>query len=207
MGLFRVEAIPPGLNRKRRETRAADELIGLCRGMLADGSVNLAEARFLLDWISRNQDVHDDPVAATLYQRVADAMTDGVLDSQEEADLLAALHGYVGGEAQHPVVASESTWLPLDDPAPPIAFRGNVFVVTGTFLFGARRLVTDEIEKRGGSVADTVRASKTILIIGGTVSRDWLHSSYGRKIMVAADYREKGYQVAIVSETHWVAHL
>lgn len=207
MGLFRVDGLSPRLNQKRRGTRASDELIGLCRGMLADGSVNLAEARFLLDWITRNQDVHDDPVAAALYQRVEEALVDGVLDSQEEADLLAALHGYVGGEAQHPAIASESTWLPLDDPAPPITFAGNIFVVTGTFLFGARRLVVEEIEKRGGSVADTVRANKTVLIVGGTASRDWLHSSYGRKIMAAVDYREKGHQVTIVSEAHWKSHL
>ena len=205
--MFDVDSLPAGLNRHRRQTRTADELIGLCRGLLADGEVNAAEAKFLVDWIARNRDLHDDPMVAALYRRVDDALSDGVLDASEEADLLTALHGYVGGEAQHEVVASQSTWLPLDDPAPTIAFQGTTFVVTGTFVFGARRLVTQAIEGRGGYVADDVRTDTNVLVIGETASRDWAHSSYGRKIMNALEYREKGHPLAIVAEAHWRSFL
>lgn len=201
--MFDVDSLPLHLNRQHRQRRAVDELIGLCRGMLADGEVNASEAKFLADWLSRNQGGLDDPLAAALYRRVDDALSDGVLDPSEEADLLAALHSYIGGEAQHPVVSSQSTWLPLDDPAPPITFAQQVFVVTGTFVFGARRLVRQAIEERGGIVAEDIRAGTNVLVIGETASRDWAHSSYGRKIMKAVEYREKGHPVTIVAEAHW----
>jgi len=201
--MFDVDSLPASFNRGYREERTADELIGLCRGLLADGEVNAAEARFLVDWIARNRDLHDDPLVAALYRRIDDALSDGVLDASEEADLLSALHGYVGGEADDPVVSSQSTWLPLDNPAPTITFPNKLFVVTGTFVFGARRLVVQAIEQRGGTVGANVRKDTDALIVGETASRDWLHSSYGHKIMKAVEYREKGHPIAIVAEAHW----
>jgi hypothetical protein len=192
---------------RRRQTRSADELLGLCRGVLADGAVSAQEARFLLDWVQRNRDLHDDPLVAALYGRIDDAMADGVLDSTEEADLLEALHGFIGGEAEQGGVASESTRLPLDDPPPTLVFAGRSFVVTGTFKFGARRTVTEAIEQRGGSVGETVLVSTYALIVGSLASRDWLHSSYGRKVMKALEYRGKGHQLLIVGEDHWLRHL
>lgn len=209
MGVFRVgggEQVPAGVNRHRRQARTVDELVGLCRGLLADGNVNADEARFLAGWIERNRDVHDDQVVTALYQRVGDALADGVLNASEEADLLAAIHEYVGGEAAVGPVASESSRLPLDDPPPPLVFRDRTFVLTGTFQFGPRRLVTAEIEQRGGWVDDTVRPG-TILIVGAVASRDWLHSSYGRKIMKAMEYRAKGHETVIVGEDHWARFL
>lgn len=201
--MFELDSLPTGLNRNRRQTRTADELIGLCRGLLADGEVNVAEAKFLADWIARNRDAQGDPMVSALYRRIDDALSDGVLEPSEEADLLTALHGYIGGEAQHAVVASQSTWLPLDDPEPPIQFHGTIFVVTGTFVFGARRLVTAATEQRGGTIGADVRTDTNVLVIGETASRDWVHSSYGRKIMKAVEYREKGYPIAIITEAHW----
>ena len=36
---------------RQQRDRAADELIGLCRGVLADGHVSSGEAQFIRDWI------------------------------------------------------------------------------------------------------------------------------------------------------------
>ena len=34
-----------------------DELVGLVRGILADGALVIEEAQFLLDWLERNEPV------------------------------------------------------------------------------------------------------------------------------------------------------
>lgn len=201
MRLFQPDRIPATVNRGRRELRTADELIGLCRGLLADGHVNADEAKFLANWIAKNRDIHDDELVVALFARIDEALIDGVIDPEEESDLLAALHGYIGGEA------SQASWLPLDTPAPSLVFPGCTFVVTGTFAIGPRKLVSAEIESRGGTVSDSVRTTTNVLVIGDTASRDWVHSSYGRKIMAAVDFREEGYPIAIVSEGHWKLHL
>lgn len=69
--------------------RAADELVGLCRGLLSDDVVSSQEATFLRDWIDRNQDYAASFPFNVLYRQLADALADGVLDPDEESDLLA----------------------------------------------------------------------------------------------------------------------
>ena len=63
MGIFNIfsgataerdRAPSPTMTRQRRGDRLVDELIGLCRGVLADGHVCKAEAQFLADWLARN---------------------------------------------------------------------------------------------------------------------------------------------------------
>ncbi len=45
------------------------------------------------------------------------------------------------------------------------------------------------------------------LIIGTFGSRDWVHTSFGRKIEKAVQYRIAGCRLAIVGEDHWAASL
>jgi hypothetical protein len=45
------------------------------------------------------------------------------------------------------------------------------------------------------------------VVIGTFGSRDWVHTSFGRKIEKAVDYRTKGYPLAIITEDHWAAQL
>jgi len=44
-------------------------------------------------------------------------------------------------------------------------------------------------------------------VLGTFGSRDWVHTSFGRKIETAIRYRDKGAPIAIVSEDHWAASL
>ena len=198
-----------GRNRMRLEDRKTSELVGICRGILADGAVCGLEATFLLDWIERTQAVADEYPFTVLYERLADAMVDGVLDSDEELALLTALTGLVGGEAGAQVsgAASLASTLPLCSPAPEMVHSGRNFVVTGTFERGSRTTVTHEIASRGGVVQTNVTLTTHYLVIGSVASRDWVHSSYGRKIQKAMEDRAAGSGIAIVSESHWAAHL
>lgn len=51
----RVDAEPPvNFTLRPQWDRAADELVWLCRGVLADGPVSSPEARFLIDLRERN---------------------------------------------------------------------------------------------------------------------------------------------------------
>jgi hypothetical protein len=55
-GIFkRASAEPPAnFTLGQQRDRAATELVGLCRGVLADGIVSTPEALFIKDWIERN---------------------------------------------------------------------------------------------------------------------------------------------------------
>lgn len=45
------------------------------------------------------------------------------------------------------------------------------------------------------------------LIVGLFGSEDWIHASFGRKIETALKMREKGHQIYIVPEEHWIQNL
>ena len=119
----------------RLNSRQVDELIGLARGLIADGNINQAEVDFLQTWLVNNLAISHQPLIATLYDRVRDILADGVADSDECADLLAALARFTAGEVELGE-ASKATTLPLCDPAPSLTFAGKQYCFTGTFSFG-----------------------------------------------------------------------
>lgn len=208
----RVDAEPPvNFTLRKQRDRAADELVGLCRGVLADGAVSGQEASFLLGWCERNAHLANDYPFNYLYRALHGALTDGVLDPEEEADLLGTLLALVGGEthvqARDQVIASLSTTLPLCRPAPQVEFSGRAFVVTGTFAYGARVNVTKAILDRGGEVKGAITKKVDYLVIGEIGSQAWKHSAWGRKIEQAIGLRDQGAPLRIVSEPHWAAHL
>lgn len=193
----------------RLEDRTIDELVGICRGILFDAEVNSAEAQALHDWLLRNAGNVEEYPYNILLARLTSALRDGVIDESEEADLLFALSSFVGGEANGEFgseSASLSTELPCDSPLPTIDPECT-FVVTGVFEYGPRAAIVEEIERRGGSVKSAVSSRVDYLVVGTIGSRDWMHSSYGRKIEQAISLRKDGVALAIVPERHWVASL
>lgn len=205
----RDRAPAPQMTEARRADRTTQELVGLCRGILADGHVSDHEARFLKDWIERNAQFVGTYPFDVLYRLLADILSDGVIDSDESADLHDTLVQFVGGEAFDNIAqtASLSTALPLNKPQPVIVYPDAAFVVTGTFAFGPRSKVTAEIERRGGRMLAAPTMKTHYLIIGELGSRDWINSNAGRKIEKAIALREAGQRIAIVSESHWANSL
>lgn len=195
----------------RLADRKVDELVGICRGMLADGELNASEATFLQDWLRRSGAYVDQYPFNALYARLSTALLDGVLDHDEESDLLGTLAQFVGGEAFHgrEGVASLSTALPFCSPEPEIRYEPAMtyFCITGTFNFGSRTDVMREIMQRDVYIDDSVLKRTNYLVVGEFASRDWMHSNYGRKIEKAVEFRDAGQRIAIVSEAHWVASL
>jgi len=206
MGIFSQNAPSPLVAEKARRDRSTDELLGLCRGILADGNgnVNLSEAKFLLYWLERHHEFLSVFPFDSLYRRVGDALCDGVLDGDEERDLLECLVQTVGGETSaHGSATSLSTTLPFNDPLPAITYANTTFVVTGTFEFGCRRAVVDAIHERGGLVKPAISKKVQFLVVGEIGSRDWKHSSFGRKIEEAIDLRSSGVALAVLPESYW----
>lgn len=190
----------------RRAERNIDELIGICKGVIADGEVSQSEAEFLLQWMETNQDAAHEWPANVLYERIGLYLADGVLDDIEKEDLLKLIRQITGGETPETVQSMAST-LPLDDPMPGIEFDGKVFCLTGGFTVGSRDNVTKLIEGKGGKCVKAPTLSTDYLVIGIIGSRDWIHSTHGRKIETAVTLRDSGKTpISIVSEEHWIKY-
>lgn len=104
------------------------------------------------------------------------------------------------------VAAHMSTTLPFTAPTPSIQFSQRAFCFTGKFYCGTRNWCENQISLRGGIVS-TVRKGLDYLVIGEIGSRDWIHSTHGRKIERAVSYNDDGCKIAIVSEQHWHSNL
>jgi NAD-dependent DNA ligase len=129
------------------------------------------------------------------------------VDDAEREDLLYFLQKMVGPDhGQHGDV-NVATRLPIDEPAPALVFAGSEFVFTGRFIWGTRDACQQAVEQRGGTSGSNITKRTAFLVLGDLGSRDWVHTSFGRKIQKAVEYRDLGVPLAVVDERHWVAHL
>jgi NAD-dependent DNA ligase len=189
----------------RITSRQIDELVGLARGVAADGAINQAEVEFLQKWLAANMSISDQPMITGLYRRITDILSDGVADAEECADLLSALRGFSGPDFELGEVMPATT-LPLCNPAPTLDFPDRRYCFTGVFNFGDRAACHAAIEGRGGAGGSLTKKTD-VLVIGSYAAESWKHSSFGTKIIKAVAYRDAGVPIAIVSEDHWVRHL
>jgi len=85
------------LNRARRTERDVAELLGLAKGMLADGVVNDDEAKYLDTWTCNHPDVQDVWPVNLILSRLMQYFADGKIDEAERTELKALLGNLVGG--------------------------------------------------------------------------------------------------------------
>lgn len=193
------------LNNDRLQTRQVDELIGLARGLVADGSVNAAEIQFLEKWLVANLAISHQPLLGTLYERVREILSDGHVDEEECRDLFSALNAFARGDFELGE-AAKSTSIPLCSPAPSLRFEGAIYCFTGTFTFGQRKHCEEATNARGALCASLTKKTD-FLVIGSYATESWKHSSFGNKILKAVAMRDAGVAISIVSEEHWNAQL
>jgi hypothetical protein len=72
------------------------ELIGLCKGVLADGTINLAEAKFIQGWLNDRSDVLQTWPADELHCLLGVVLQDGTLTLEEEGELIELLEEITG---------------------------------------------------------------------------------------------------------------
>ncbi len=194
------------LARARIADRQIDELIGICKGVLADGLVFKEEVDFLLRWMESNRGVAEQWPVNVLYSRLLQAVQDGVIDSDEEREIIDMLLSVTGGVPDPAQSDDPSAALPLDDPQPVIEFDQRLFCVTGKFVSGTREEVVACITDLGGLFKSSVQKKTDYLVIGELASRDWIHAPYGRKIEKAIEIKQSGGGVMIVSERHFLSY-
>jgi NAD-dependent DNA ligase len=190
-------------NRKSIDDRQIDTLIGLSKGLTADGRIDNSEAEALLAWLIQARQCSDSPVIANLLGKVSVFLEDGILDEDEAKELLGVLQRVSGNPSAIGELAKTAS-LPVDDPLPEIEFGGRVFLFTGTCVFGTRKDCQQAIESLGGLNAKGVTKKLDYLILGTYVTDSWAHETYGRKIEKAMNYRSTGVPLVIVPEEHWI---
>ncbi len=189
----------------RIASRQIDELIGLARGVCADGVINQAEVEFLEKWLAANLHLSDQPLVKTLFERVRSVLADGVVSKEEQSELFECLASLGTCDFELGEVLTASS-LPLCNPAPTLQFVGRRFTFTGTFNYGQRSACERVVSERGAE-AGSLTKQTDYLVIGLYATESWKHSSVGNKIIKACEMRDAGVPIAIVSEKHWTGYL
>ena len=189
----------------RITSRQIDELIGIARGLVADGQINQPEVEFLQKWLAANAIISDQPVVRVLYRRVNQMLADNVLDDEEKIELLDTLNSFSSRDFELGEVL-KSTSLPLCDPPPQLAFVDQRYCFTGTFNFGQRKECEAAVVALGAR-AGSLTQKTNVLVVGVYATESWKHSSFGNKIMKACEWRDEGVPICIVSEPHWRNYL
>jgi NAD-dependent DNA ligase len=195
-------------NWDRRLDRGMDELIGIARGVLADGLFVIQEARFLFDWLKRNEPVRREFFGKTIYDSLQRALDDDELSAEEEDALIGLLLRFVGPSSEGlPAQHCYSTSLPLDEPPPVVELSKKGFCFTGKFIFGTRVECQRAVTSWGALIHKYPIFATDYLVIGDLGSRDWIHSTSGRKIERALEIRSQGRSIKLIDEQHWITSL
>jgi len=187
--------------------RSCESLLGICSGLLADHRLTDDEISFLDTWLADNDDISTTWPGEVIIIRVRDVLKDGVITEDEREYLKSTLSNLLGGTLEETGATSgTATRLPIDD-VKVIEISGNSFCFTGSFLYGTRKACERVIIEKGGLTSSSVRVDLNYLVIGTLASREWAHTSHGRKIEKAMDYKKKGRSILIVSEEQWIQFL
>lgn len=100
-------------NQKSIDDRQMDTLIGISKGLVADGKVNQPEAEFLLTWLIQSSLNTNNPIILNLLSKVSHMLEDNALDSDESAELLQTLQR-INGEPSEIGELAKTTSLPIN---------------------------------------------------------------------------------------------
>lgn len=185
--------------------KAIDQLTGICTGILADGIVSPKEVEFFASWVQRFAPLEPIWPFTDILKRVETIFADRRASEEECEELRGVMEALCGYTIHADPTEAYSTTLPLSNPLPdPVIFKERIFNITGKFAFGTRKKVVEVIEGAGGKALDSSPTRDShYLIIGLFASRDWAHTSHGRKIERAVELRDSNSGIAIISEEHW----
>ncbi len=195
------------LQAQRRIEQGLAEMVGLVRGVIADGRVSEDEAHRLSEWARENPEVATRYPANLLSRRLERIFTDGRVDGPERKRLAAMLEqlaenstGFGGG---YPL----ATDLPITQPPPDVIFEGQTFVFGGEMAYGPLHACEREVMDRGGAAERTVNRRTDYVVIGSLAANDWCQLAYGALIDNVVQYRARGVPISVITEDHWTTAL
>ena len=89
--------------------------------------------------------------------------------------------------------------LPLDNPVPDIQIKKKIFYLTGDFI-NDKYYCMEEIELQGGKITRRMENTVNYLLVGSLGFLDWDETPTGKRIKKVLSMKEKGVNIAIISE-------
>lgn len=180
------------------EDSSINEFIGFLRGITADGEVNSIEFSKLREYLSKYSHIMNNWPFDLLSNAMNDILQDNVVSKSELIELCELIQQITGTSFTKYGDAIGGATTMFDNPVP--TFQEKNVCLTGQFISGTRNVVKKEIETLGALLQGNVTSKTDILIIGTLSSRDWIHTSTGRKIEKAIELKKLGHNIIITNE-------
>lgn len=172
---------------------SCNRFFGFCAGIACDGRLKIKEVESLIQRVDQVPILREDPRIVSLRRVASEAISDGHLSADEEADIGEWIARLVGDSCLDTGLATYGNMPVIEGVLRDhreLRFQNSGFVITGAFSIGPRKLIERWIIERGGMVAKGVSRKTDYLVIASAASRDWLHSHQGAKIIEARRLRE-----------------
>ena len=182
-------------------------MVGLVRGVIADGVVSQDEAAHLAEWTREHPEVATRWPANLLARRLERIFLDGRVDGREKKHLAALLSQLAANPAGFGSGFQLATDLPLTDPEPEVVFDGNNFLFAGEMAYGPLHACEREVQELGGICEGTLNRRTDYVVIGSLAAADWSQQAFGDVLDEVAQYGARGVPVAVISERHWTSAL
>lgn len=184
-------------NEKIGDIEAANWLLGLLQGITADERVSEEECVYLKERIGSLGIVRKAFPWGEVYNYLDGRGEKNVATEEGRQGFQAWINLLTGGGDG--AVAGMAAQL-TDSAVEGVEFIGKTFCVTGRFIVAPRAECVASIELLGGLITRNVIRDLDYLVVGLGASRDWVCTSYGRKLEKAWRLREMQKRPAIISE-------
>ncbi len=180
-------------------------MLGLVRGVIADGVVSSDEAVRLSEWTRANPEIAARWPTNILSRRLERIFKDGRIDARERRHLTAL----VTQLAENPAGLGFplATDLPISRPEPEVVFEGQTFVFAGEMVYGPTHACEREVLELGGMCERAVNRRTNYVVIGTLAAADWCQTAFGALVDEVVAYRARDVPIAVITEEHWEAAL
>ena len=168
------------------ESQAARALMGLLRGVSADGIITVDEASLVSDWMKENGYLKTSSAYGALFRLLEDALEDGILDGEEQKALFEEMRKLL-----NPVAKITNA----------MEVANNVFCLSGDFEHGSKSEIEKDIERCGGVIAKSVTRKCSYVVIGSLGSERYKFGDYGTKVTKAMELQDKGFCIRVITES------
>lgn len=203
-----AEGEQAGESRTEKAEKSVWKLLGICKGIMADGVVNLKEANFLKSWVDANPEGAALWPANVLHQRLNRIFEDGRMDAVEQEELAALLGKLTGQKPRVSEAGQKAARIDFDHPEPSIDFHGQQFWLAGNFAYGTKAFCEGAVVARGGECQSKPDEETDYLVVGSlALDKGGKESPLALIQQVMDAKRKRGLETAIVSEETWAGFL
>ena len=167
------------------KTKAMQNLQQIVMEIIHDHRISDTEVNELRYWLEQHEELKGFYPFDKIFEVVEDILLDGVMDADEEKELLGLLDAFINPQT----VKTE------------IDFAGKTVCLSGEFHYGSKKQVEDFLSGKGAVIAKSVTGKLDVLILGEAGSAAWKYGNYGSKYEKACQLNEKGRGIVIVKES------